>query len=67
MEYDRRELSCPLCGHRFPENKYECTAGCPFAASCNLAVCPNCGYKIVRESKTVGWLRRLFGAYGRGR
>ncbi len=53
------ELRCPLCGHVFSEKDVQCHTGCPFAEGCRVACCPSCGYRLIRESKTVKWLRRI--------
>jgi predicted RNA-binding Zn-ribbon protein involved in translation (DUF1610 family) len=55
------EIRCPLCGYRFSEDKLECHTACPLSESCQMACCPKCGYQIVRDTKTVKWMKKLLG------
>ncbi len=61
MDGKKDEVRCPLCGYVFAESELVCSSSCPFAEKCNLACCPNCGYKIVKESRTVKWIKRFLG------
>lgn len=55
----RPDYKCPLCGYAFSASDKSC-ASCPMARSCNVVCCPHCGYGFARDSRLVGWLRRLF-------
>jgi hypothetical protein len=55
------EMRCPLCGYRFSESELECHTACPFGERCRVACCPRCGYQIVRDSKTVQWIKKILG------
>ena len=42
-------ITCPMCGFTFHVSQGECTAQCPLAETCNMKVCPNCGYSAPAE------------------
>lgn len=50
-------MRCSLCGYEFVEEEAtQSCRGCPFAGSCMLVRCPNCGYETPVEST----LHRLY-------
>ena len=55
-------MRCPLCGYEFDESDKQCHTACAMNTSCTMVCCPQCGYQMVDERKSVaaGWLRRLF-------
>lgn len=55
------KMRCELCGHEFDPAGLACHSSCPLGARCELICCPNCGYQVVDESRTVvaRTLRRL--------
>lgn len=53
--------NCPLCNRKFDENTEDCHTGCYMSNGCPLIKCPHCGYEFVTESKTVNFLKRVFG------
>ena len=55
-------MRCALCGFEFDASVMQCHSACPMNESCTVVCCPQCGYQMVDESKSVsaGWLRRLF-------
>jgi len=55
-------MNCPLCGFEFDETSLQCHTACAMSASCAMVCCPQCGYQMVDERRSVaaGWLRRLF-------
>ena len=55
---DATVFQCPLCAARFTHGLQSCPS-CPVNAGCALVTCPNCHYAYPRESKVVGWLKRL--------
>ncbi|HLB61905.1 MAG TPA: FeoA family protein [Actinomycetota bacterium] len=61
-------MRCRLCGHRFDETKLACHSQCPLGKRCSLICCPNCGYQVVDESRTLlgRTLRRLLPGRPRG-
>lgn len=46
-------VRCRLCGHEFDPAALACHAGCPLGPRCSLVCCPNCGYQVVDESRTL--------------
>lgn len=58
-------MKCPLCGFEFNETSNTCK-GCPLAKSCGLVRCPNCGYEMPPEPKTLNALKNMWGwVYGK--
>jgi len=62
-------MQCQLCGYEFNPTGMVCHAECPLGSHCNLVCCPNCGYQIIDESRSMvgNLLRRLWPALGRSR
>lgn len=54
-------LRCALCGHELEPATLPCHDACPLGPRCGLICCPNCGYQVVDES------RSLIGRLVRGR
>ncbi|MDD3041506.1 MAG: hypothetical protein PHV51_03355 [Methanosarcinaceae archaeon] len=54
-------MKCPLCGCEFEKPDERTCAGCGKMRHCNKHCCPNCGYELVKETKLVRFIRRLFG------
>lgn len=52
------QVTCPLCGARFP-GRSACPSGCPLAANCKTLCCPHCGYQFVVESTLARWIDKL--------
>ncbi|HFB67715.1 MAG TPA: hypothetical protein ENJ66_02025 [Calditrichae bacterium] len=53
-------MKCPLCGYEFDHgNNSRCTT-CPLNHGCQIVCCPNCGYEMPPESRTVVFLKRVF-------
>ncbi len=48
-----RTVRCSLCGHRFEPTGMACHAECPLGSRCGLICCPNCGYQVVDESRSL--------------
>jgi Fe2+ transport system protein FeoA len=46
-------MRCRLCGHRFDAAALACHTSCPLGSRCSLICCPNCGYQVVDESRSV--------------
>ena len=51
-------MRCQLCGYEFDALTMVCHTECPLGSHCNLICCPNCGYQVVDNSKSL--LARLF-------
>lgn len=56
-----KQVTCPLCSHTFTPSGLSCHSHCPLGSRCNILCCPNCGYRLIDESRSrsAGWLRRL--------
>jgi len=52
---------CPLCGKTFQKESNGCSAGCAFGKSCGFICCPRCHYQFVEDSKTINWVKKIFG------
>lgn len=54
--------SCALCGYMFDAYGMACHTSCPLSAGCHITCCPNCGYQVPDEERTVvaGALKRLW-------
>lgn len=46
-------MRCPLCGYEFEASSMACHSSCAFNASCGIICCPNCGYQIPDERKSI--------------
>lgn len=46
-------MRCRLCGHTFDASQLACHTECPMGKHCTLICCPNCGYQVVDESKSI--------------
>jgi Fe2+ transport system protein FeoA len=46
-------MRCQLCGFEFETATMVCHGECPLGSHCNLICCPNCGYQVVDESKSL--------------
>ena len=46
-------MRCQLCGYRFDATDMACHSECPMGRHCTLICCPNCGYQVVDESKSL--------------
>ena len=46
-------MRCRLCGHEFEPAALACHTECPMGPRCSLICCPNCGYQVVDESKSL--------------
>ena len=46
-------MICPLCGYEYDETNMACHAACPMSDGCAILCCPNCGYQVVDESKSL--------------
>jgi Fe2+ transport system protein FeoA len=46
-------MRCQLCGYKFDATTMACHNECPMGQHCTLICCPNCGYQVVDESKSV--------------
>lgn len=46
-------MRCRLCGERFDPKELACHASCPMGSRCSLICCPNCGYQVVDESRSL--------------
>ena len=46
-------MRCRLCGHRFDPQALACHSSCPLGSRCSLICCPNCGYQVVDESRSL--------------
>ena len=46
-------MLCQLCGYEFNATNMACHTECPMGTRCNLICCPNCGYQVVDESKSL--------------
>ncbi|MBE2270392.1 MAG: ferrous iron transport protein A [Anaerolinea sp.] len=44
---------CPLCGYEFDAEEMACHASCAFNNQCAVICCPNCGYQMVDEKRSV--------------
>lgn len=51
-------MHCQLCGYEFDATNMACHTACPMGSRCTLICCPNCGYQVVDESKSL--VARLF-------
>ncbi|MBK9746129.1 MAG: ferrous iron transport protein A [Chloroflexi bacterium] len=45
--------TCPLCGFEFDGTALSCHASCAFNERCAVICCPNCGYQMVDEQRSV--------------
>lgn len=45
--------TCPLCGCEFDATVLACHASCAFNSQCAVICCPNCGYQMVDERRSV--------------
>jgi Fe2+ transport system protein FeoA len=56
-------MQCKLCGFEFDADVLACHTGCPFGEKCALICCPNCGYQVVddRRSVVARFLERITG------
>ena len=46
-------MHCKLCGYDFDATDMACHTECPMGKHCTLICCPNCGYQVVDESKSL--------------
>jgi Fe2+ transport system protein FeoA len=46
-------MQCRLCGFDFDSDGMACHTGCPFGSKCNLICCPNCGYQVVDDRRSL--------------
>jgi Fe2+ transport system protein FeoA len=55
-------MRCQLCGYEYDATDMGCHTECPMGSRCNLICCPNCGYQVVDESKSMlaKFLHRLW-------
>lgn len=62
-------MQCQLCGYEFSPTGMICHAECPLGSHCNLVCCPNCGYQVVDESKSMlaSLIRRVWPSLERSR
>lgn len=60
-------MQCPLCGYEFDTQALACHTSCAFNSQCAVVCCPNCGYQLPDEGRTVlagrlrQWLNRRNG------
>lgn len=56
-----KQLSCPLCGHRFNPQEHGSCEACVLQKDCIMVCCPACGYSTVDadRSKAVKWVSSL--------
>lgn len=47
------KMRCRLCGHQFDPAGLACHSSCPLGSRCELICCPNCGYQVVDESRSL--------------
>ncbi|MCC7352385.1 MAG: hypothetical protein IT330_01415 [Anaerolineae bacterium] len=47
------QIRCPLCGTEFNADEHARCSACPLGSNCYLICCPNCGYQMVDERKSV--------------
>lgn len=53
-------IKCTFCGHEFTEDQgINACKGCP-VSNCSMIKCPNCGYEILSEPKSLEFFKRLF-------
>lgn len=53
-------IRCSFCGHEFTEDEgIKACRGCPIS-NCGMIKCPNCGYEILPEPKSVKFFKKLF-------
>ncbi|MGL4669675.1 MAG: hypothetical protein ACRCVG_03630 [Methanobacteriaceae archaeon] len=57
-EKDSKIIKCEFCGYEFLECGNEKCKGCPF--NCNKISCPNCGYEILPELKSLEIIENTF-------
>ena len=51
-------MKCTLCGYEFDKNEsVSSCAGCLMSKGCGMMRCPNCGYEVPTEPKSLSILR----------
>lgn len=58
-------MKCNYCGFEFDEQELlKSCKSCPMSKACNKMKCPNCGYQILKEPKTILLLKKWVNKIG---